>query len=64
MNPKRFVIKNDCGAFVSGYNSILEESIVTRCEKDFKFFNSREEAQKFIDKCYYEDDMEIIEWVK
>jgi len=64
MKNKLSVIKNDCGAFVSGYNSTLEESIVTRCEKDFKFFNSRDEAWNFIQKYYYEDDMEIVEWTK
>lgn len=62
MSTIKFIIRNDCGAFVSGYNSTLEESIVTRNEKEFKFFNSEEDAQKFIDKCIYEDDFEIEEW--
>lgn len=63
---KKYVIRNFCGAYVSGFNSVLEESIVTRCEKDFKFFNSEEEAKKFIEKCAYEDeeDFEIIEWIR
>lgn len=61
---KKYVIRNFCGAYVSGFNSVLEESIVTRLEKDFKFFNSIEDAKKFIAKCAYEDedDFEIVEW--
>jgi len=64
MKTQKYIVRNDCGSFVAGFNSTLEESIATRLESDFKIFNSKEEAQAFIDKCPYEDDFEIEEWNK
>jgi len=61
---KKYIIEDSFGAIVCGFSNTLEEAIFTRSEKDFLFFNSEKDAQNFINKCIWEDDLEIKIWNK